>query len=379
MDSFFVSVERLQNSSFNGIPLIIGGLSERGVVASCSYEARAYGVHSAMPIKQALRLCPHARIVRGDMDLYAKFSNQVTDILKEKAPIVEKASIDEHYLDLTGMDRFFGCQKWAHELRQTIIKETGLPISFGLSVNKTVAKIATGVAKPNGEINVAKEQVNPFLDPLPVKRIPGIGLKAQHVLYDMGIARICELRQIAPQMLQSVFGKNGIQLWQKANGIDHTPVIPYSERKSISTEQTFTEDTTDVSMLNALLVDMTGELGFKLRKSGKLCNTITVKLRYANFDTHTQQLKIPFTANDDVLLHHAKILFAKLYNRRLLVRLMGVKVSGLIAGTPQLTLFDNDAHERLMLYRAMDKIKLRFGSEKILRAINLNNNHANRS
>lgn len=371
IDSFFVSVERLQNKRFVGVPLIIGGLSERGVVASCSYEARTYGVSSAMPIKQALRLCPHAHVVRGDMDVYSKFSNDVTVILRDRAPLVEKASIDEYYLDLTGMDRFFGCVKWAHELRQTIIKETGLPISFGLSVNKTVAKIATGVAKPNGEMNVKQEEVQGFLDPLSVKRIPGIGLKTQHILYDMGITRIFELKQISADMLHHVFGINGISLWQKANGIDNNPVVPYTEKKSISTEQTFTQDTTDIDLLNSLLVKMTGDIAFRLRRDQKMCNTVVLKLRYANFDTHTHQKRICYTASDDILLAAVKELFEKLYNRRILIRLVGIKVSGLINGTPQLSLFDNNRDELLHLYQAMDNIRIKFGSDKIKRAINI--------
>ena len=182
LDTFFVPVERLKNNRLNGKPVIIGGMSDRGVVSSCSYEARKYGVSSAMPMKLARNMCPDAIVIRGDMELYSNYSNIVTGIIAERAPLYEKSSVDEHYIDLTGMDRFYGCYKWAHELRQYIIKETGLPISIGLSVNKTVSKIATGEAKPNGEREVRKEVVLPFLDPLSIKKIPMIGQKTYHIL-----------------------------------------------------------------------------------------------------------------------------------------------------------------------------------------------------
>src|SRR5512133_2412165 len=233
LDTFFVSVERLKNSRLNGKPILIGGFSDRAVVASCSYEARKYGVSSAMPMKMARSMCPDAIVIRGDMELYSNYSNIVTDIIAERAPLYEKASVDEHYIDLTGMDRFYGCYKWSHELRQHIIKETGLPISIGLSVNKTVSKIATGEAKPNGEIEVPGRLVKPFLDPLPISKIPMIGEKTFHLLRSMGIATIGTLGQIPPEMMEKVLGKNGIDIWKKANGIDSTPVIPYWEQKSI--------------------------------------------------------------------------------------------------------------------------------------------------
>ncbi|HHH54631.1 MAG TPA: DNA polymerase IV, partial [Bacteroidetes bacterium] len=175
LDTFFVSVERLQNSTFNDKPVIIGGMSNRGVVASCSYEARRFGVHSAMPMKMAKLLCPQAIFLRGDMDSYTKYSNLVTEVIKDSAPTYEKASIDEFYLDLTGMDKYFGCYKWSQELRSKVIKETGLPISTGLSINKLVSKIGTGEAKPNGALEVPQGQEKPFLAPLSVKKIPGIG------------------------------------------------------------------------------------------------------------------------------------------------------------------------------------------------------------
>jgi DNA polymerase-4 len=367
LDTFFVSVERLKNSHLNGRPVIIGGLSDRGVVASCSYEARKFGVSSAMPVKMARVMCPDAIFIRGDMELYSRYSDIVTEIIAERAPVYEKASVDEHYIDLTGMDRFYGCYKWSHELRQAIIKETGLPISLGLSVNKTVSKIATGEAKPNGEIEVQKETVIPFLDPLSIRKIPMIGTKTYQVLRSMGIATIFTLRNIPVEMLENLMGKNGIDIWKKANGIDSTPVVSYSERKSISTEHTFDKDTTDLARLNQLIVSMVEKTAFELRKQEKLTSCVTMKIRYSNFDTHTLQKRIPYTSFDHVLADIAKELFARLYQRRMLIRLIGVRLSHLVRGVQQLDMFD-DTPEKVSLYLAMDKLRKRYGSDAVRRA-----------
>jgi DNA polymerase-4 len=367
LDTFFVSVERLINSGLIGKPVIIGGLSDRGVVASCSYEARRYGVHSAMPMKMALHLCRDAIVIRGDMDMYTKYSRLVTDVIAERAPVYEKASIDEHYLDISGMDRFIGCYKWTHELRNRIISETGLPISFGLSVNKTVSKIATGEAKPNGEKEVPRDLVQPFLNPLPIKKIPGVGEKTCLLLHSMGVFTIYTLSNIPPEMMQQVLGKSGIDIWKKANGIDFTPVIRYSEEKSISTERTFETDTIDIQMLERLLTAMVEKIAFKMRKKQKLCSVVTVKIRYANYDTHTLQKKIAYTSFDHTLMSTALELFRRLYERRMLIRLIGVKLGGLISGVQQLDLFDNN-EKMIKLYLSMDKIRMRFGSGAIHRA-----------
>lgn len=367
LDTFFVSVERLKNSKLSGKPVIIGGMSDRGVVSSCSYEARRFGVSSAMPMKMARNMCPDAIIIRGDMESYSNYSNIVTGIIAEKAPLYEKSSIDEHYIDITGMDRFYGCYQWSHELRQYIIKETGLPISIGLSVNKTVSKIATGEAKPNGEIEVCRERVLPFLDPLSISKIPMVGQKTYHVLRSMGIATIYTLRNIPAEMLEKLMGKNGIEVWKRANGIDSTPVISYSEQKSISTEHTFEKDTTDIAMLNQLLVSMVEKITYELRKQEKLTSCVTVKIRYSNFDTHTLQKRIPYTSFDHVLTDITKELFSRLYQRRMLIRLIGVRFSHLVRGVQQLDMFD-DTPEKVNLYMAMDRIRKRFGKNAIRRA-----------
>jgi len=368
LDTFFVSVERLHNSRLNGVPVVIGGISDRGVVAGCSYEARRFGVHSAMPVKMARILCPDAVYIRGDMESYSRYSRMVTEIIAEKAPVFEKASIDEHYLDITGMDRFFGSMKWTQELRQNIIKNTGLPISAGLSVNKTVSKIATGIAKPNGELQIPLMNVRSFLDPLSISKIPMIGQKTYNLLRSMGIATIRTLRSMPPEMVEKVLGKNGIVMWKKANGIDPTPVEPWSERKSVSTETTFETDTTDIAMISDLLVKMTEKLAYQLREKQKLTSCITVKVRYSNFDTHTMQQRIPYTSLDHLLIPVVKSLFTRVYQRRMLIRLIGVRFSHLVSGMQQISMFD-DTPEMVNLYQAMDRIRLKYGKQAIGRAV----------
>ncbi|HNV50688.1 MAG: DNA polymerase IV [Bacteroidales bacterium] len=367
LDTFFVSVERLLNSSLTGKPVIVGGVSDRSVVAGCSYEARRFGVHSAMPMKLALNLCRDAIVIRGDMEQYTKYSRMVTEIIAESAPIYEKASIDEHYLDITGMDRFFGSMKWTHELRQRIIKETGLPISVGLSVNKTVSKIATGEAKPNGELQVILPHVKPFLAPLSIRKIPMIGLKTYQTLRSMGIINIQTLSMIPPEMMKKLMGKNGIDIWKKANGIDTTPVTPYSEQKSISTETTFDQDTIDVTRMHEILIAMIEKIAFNMRKKGKLTGCITVKIRYSNFDTHTLQKTISYTSFDHILTKTAIELFDRLYTRRMLIRLIGVRFSHLVNGVQQLSMFENTP-EMINLYQTLDRIRKRFGEKAIFKA-----------
>jgi len=370
LDTFFVSVERLINSRLTGRPVIVGGASDRGVVASCSYEARQYGIHSAMPMRMARQLCADAVILRGDMDLYSRYSNMVTGIIAASAPVYEKASVDEHYIDITGMDRFYGSLKWTQELRRKIIAETGLPISFGLSVNKTVSKIATSEAKPNGEKQVTAEGVKPFLHPLPISKIPMIGEKTFHLLRSMGIATIGTLSLIPVEMMEKVLGKNGIEIWKKSNGIDLTPVTPYWEQKSISSERTFDKDTTDLALLNNILVAMVEKIAYELRKEEKLTSCVTVKIRYSNFDTHTLQKRIPYTSFDHKLIETTKELFKRLYQRRMLIRLIGVRFSHLVQGTQQLNLFE-DTPEMVRLYQSIDRMRMRYGRKSVMRAVGL--------
>lgn len=370
LDTFFVSVERLLHPELEAKPLIIGGKGGRGVVASCSYETRKFGVRSAMPMRMALQLCPEALVISGDMEAYSYYSKMITEIIADQAPVFEKSSIDEFYLDLTGMDRFFGCYQWAQELRQTIVKETALPISFGLSINKTVSKVATGEAKPNGKLYVQAGDEKGFLAPLPVRKLPMIGEKTYETLRIRGVELVGILSQLPPLYLQQLFGKNGMELWRRANGIDHSPVVPYSEAKSISTEQTFQQDTIDVKKLKHILIGMTEKLAHKLRTGNRLTSCVTVKIRYTNFDTETRQLNIPYTACDHALIRHVLELFEKLYQRRMLLRLVGVRFSNLVSGNYQISLFE-DTPEQISLYQAMDKIRSRHGTDKIMRASGL--------
>lgn len=363
-DSFFVEVARRHNTALKGKPVLIGGMSGRAVVASCSYEARRYGVHSAMPMRMALQMCPEAVVVKCDFDLISKHSQEITDIIAERVPLFEKTSIDEHYADLTGLDKHFGCQRFSRELRQRIITETGLPVSFGLSLNKTVSKVATGQAKPNGEISVRIGEERVFLAPLSIGKIPGVGSVMSKKLRMMGIERIGQFQQMPLELIERAMNKDGIMVWQKANGIDDSPVVPYREQKSMSHERTFEQDTTNMEVLRKTILKMATDLGYELRSEGKIANTLTVKIRYSDFDTHDKQVRIPFTNLDDALSKAALETFAKLYTRRVLVRLIGVKVSGLINGSPQIDLF-NTSTDQLKLAAAMDSIKNRFGANLV--------------
>lgn len=367
LDTFFVSCERLYDSRLNGKPILIGGLSDRGVVASCSYEARKFGVHSAMPMKLAKQLCPEAIQIRGNSGTYTKKSEEVTAIVKEAVPLYEKTSIDEFYADLSGMDRFFNSYKMASELRQKITKETGLPISFGLSGNKTVSKVATGEAKPNNQIKIEYGQEKPFLAPLSVKKIPMIGDKTYQTLCGLGIKHVKTIQEMPMELMEKVLGKNGVTIWRKANGIDESPIEPYSERKSISTERTFDKDTTDVEKLKGIMLAMAENLAFQLRRGEKLTACVTVKIRYSDFNTYTLQNRLPYTSADHILIPKVLELFDRLYNKRLLVRLIGVRFSHLVNGGYQINLFE-DAAEMINLYHAMDFIRDKHGDRTVMRA-----------
>lgn len=366
LDTFFVSCERLQESKLNGIPVIIGG-GDRGVVASCSYEARYFGVRSAMPIKMALRLCPEAKVIRGDYERYSKFSKEVTEIIQEKVPVLEKASIDEFYMDLSGMDQFFGCYQWTKEIADSVTKNTGLPISFALSTNKTVSKIGTGESKPVGRFEIPAQNIKPFLNPLSVRKIPMVGDVTFQLLSRVGIRTIQTLADMPVSVLQQMIGKNGGELWKKANGIDLTPVVPYSERKSLGTEHTFTNDTMDIFELKRLISGMAESLAYQLRQEKWLTSTVVLKIRYANFDTETKQCKISYTSIDHTLARVALDLFEKLYTRRMRLRLIGLRFTNLVHGTYQMNLFE-DSEQLINLYQAMDRMKNRFGKNALGRA-----------
>jgi DNA polymerase IV len=367
LDAFFVSVECLKNPVLKGKPLIVGGSGDRGVVAACSYEARRFGIHSAMPMKLARRLCAHAIIISGDMENYSRYSKLVTDIIADKVPVFEKSSIDEFYVDLTGMDKYFGCSQFTKELKQTITKESGLPISWALASNKLISKVATNEVKPNGQLEIPYGGEKNFLAPLTIGKMPGIGKETSLLLQQMGVETVRTLSEIPVKMLFNLLGKTGIDLSRKSNGIDETPVVPYREQKSISTEQTFSSDTIDTHFLQSQLVRMTERIAFELRQQNKLTGCITVKLRYANFDTVTKQCSIPYSGADHLLLASAKKLFEQLYDRRMLVRLIGIRFTHLIPGNYQISLFE-DTQEMIRLYQAIDQVKNRFGEAIIRRA-----------
>ena len=369
-DAFFVSVELRKNRDLMGKPVIIGGTSDRGVVTSCSYEARKYGVHAAMPGRMAKMLCPHAIFLKGNMDEYSKASLEITEIIRHRVPLFEKASIDEHYIDMTGMDRFHGCMKYAHELKEEIIRELGLPISFGLSVNKTVAKMATNECKPDGELDINLPKVQPFLNPLSIKKIPGLGEKSFIKLSDMGIKKIYTLTQIHPDHMTALLGKNGLHLLQKAKGIDYSPIVPFSEQKSIGTQCTFKSDSIDVGMINNLITSMVMDIAFQLRQKGKLAACITVTIRYSNFEDVTKQASIGYTSLDDTFIQKAKELFRQLYTKRMLLRLVGIRLSNLVNGFEQIDMYGH-SQEKYNLVQALDKIKNRFGEKAVTRASTL--------
>ncbi|HVG40243.1 MAG TPA: DNA polymerase IV [Chitinophagaceae bacterium] len=367
LDAFFVSVEILKNPSLKGKPLIVGGDAIRGVVAACSYEARKFGIQSAMSSRRAKELCPHALFIRGSFSDYSHYSRMITQMIADAVPLFEKASIDEFYVDLTGMDKFFGVQQYTKELRQKIIQDTGLPISYGLSTSKLVSKMATNEAKPNGYLEIPAGKETHFLWSLTVDKIPMVGKHTQHQLKELGITSIEQLAKTQLPVLEKTFGKWGLRLWKKANGIDDTPVEPYSEQKSLSHENTFHEDSNDLNFLYSELVRLTEETAFDLRKEEKLTGCIAIKLRYANFETVSKQEVIDYTALDDVLLKKVKDLFTKLYAKGEKVRLLGVRFSHLIAFTMQMNLFE-DAEEKLGLYKAMDDIKIQFGVGSLTKA-----------
>lgn len=364
LDSFFVSVEVLKNPLLRDKAVLVGGSSERGVVAACSYEARKFGVHSAMPMKKALKLCPHAILVSGSRSDYSHYSRLVTEIIAAKAPLFEKASIDEFYLDLSGMDRYFDPYLWTMELRQEIIDKTKLPISFALASNKMVAKIATDEAKPNGFLQVKAGQEKEFLAPLKVNKIPGVGQHTYQVLLSYGIHTINDISEYGKTKMEMVLGNYGIELWNKSQGFHDGEVRSFHEAKSISTENTFEENKVDMVFLLSELVRMTERVAYELRQDGKIAGCIAVKIRYGDFSTFSRQQAIDYTFRDDELIVYARKLFEQLYKKGTPVRLLGVRLSMLINHAVQANLFD-DGKKKEELYKAIDDVKNKYGKHAL--------------
>jgi DNA polymerase-4 len=367
LDSFFVSVEMLQDPSLLGKAVVVGGSRDRGVVTTCSYEARKFGARSAMPMRKAMELCPHAIIVKSSYGEYAKYSAWVTNIISANAPLYEKASIDEFYIDLTGMDTFFNPLEWTIRLRQTIMDETGLPISFGLATNKLVAKIATDEAKPNGYLFVTPGKEKEFLAPLPVEKLGGVGKKSHQTLLALGIHTIGDILHVDPVLLERSLGKWGTQLIRQANGKSDSVVSPHRESKSISAENTFEENTSNLDILLAQLVGQAERVAYELRQEKKFATCVAIKFRNANFETSTRQITIPATIADSDIIKAATDLFTKLYVPGTLVRLLGVRLAGLTDTGAQTNLFDNKT-EQNALYEAIDAVKNKFGKSVLRKA-----------
>jgi len=320
-----------------------------------------------MPMQQALKLCPQATIVNSSRGEYSRYSRWVTEIIAAASPLFEKASIDEFYLDLTGMDKYHNVLEWTKSLREKIIQSTQLPISFGLASNKMVAKMATDEAKPNGFLCVPHGKETDFLDPLKVTKIPGVGNSTYRALLQVGIDTIKELREANPAMLEKYVGNFGIELWNKANGRHEGRVHEYHETKSVSTENTFEENKTDLDFLMQELTRMTEKIAFELRQENKMAGCLTVKIRYPDFETTSRQQAIPYTVYDDELIPLAKDLFHKLYRKGQAVRLLGVRLSELTGDAVQTNLF-SDTSRKASLYKAIDEVKNRFGKQLITKA-----------
>jgi len=366
LDSFFVSVEVLKDPSLRGKPVIVGG-RERGVVAACSYEARASGIHSAMPMRTALTLCPNAIVVSGSRGEYSRYSRWVTDIIASKAPLFEKASIDEFYIDLSGMEKYHRPFEWTVGLREEIIEKTRLPISFGLAANKMVAKMATNEAKPNGYLHIPAGMERDFLAPLKVNKIPGVGDHLHQLLNSWGIQTIGELAAWPSEILEARLGKYGAELFGKAHGVHRSEVVPYYEAKSISTESTFEQNLLEEGQMLEEIVQMTEKVAFSLRQENKMAGCIAVKVRYPDFETTSRQTTLNYTCYDDELIPQAKELFRRLYRKGSGVRLLGVRLSELTDGAVQTNLF-SDIGKKSELYRAIDGVKERFGENLLTKA-----------
>jgi DNA polymerase-4 len=384
MDAFFVSVELLERPELRGKPVVVGGRpDQRGVVTAASYEARKYGVHSAMALRTAGRLCPHAVFLDGHHAKYGEWSDRVATILAKFSPIVEMVSIDEAYLDLSGTERLHGPPlAAADKLLRTITSTTELPCSAGLATTRLVAKVASDQAKPRGLLWVAPGQEARFLGPLPVRKIPGIGEVTERALRALGIETVEQLAAISQEKLEMVFGQWGDALYRKARGGDSYEFVIDAEPKSISHNHTFGEDTNDTDALHALLSHLSQKACKRLREAGLATRTLTLTIRYAGFDTHTRSktLSEPTRLDADIF-RIFQMLFAEHRDMKRKIRLLGVSLSGLTHGAEQLDLLEAERRERLeKLTRATDKLRDRYGFGKVqfggsLRADGSRNDH----
>jgi DNA polymerase-4 len=369
MDAFFVSVELLERPELRGKPVVVGGRpDQRGVVTAASYEARKYGVHSAMPLRTAGKLCPQAVFLDGHHEKYGEWSDRVATILAKFSPIVEMVSIDEAYLDLAGTERLHGPPlAAADKLLRTITRTTDLPCSAGLATTRLVAKVASDQAKPRGLVWVAPGQEARFLAPLPVRKIPGIGEVTDRALRALGIETVEQLATVSPEKLEKIFGQWGDALYRKARGGDSYEFVIDAEPKSISHNHTFGEDTNDTEALHSLLSHLSQKACKRLREAGLATRTLSLTIRYAGFDTHTRAKTLfePTQLDADIFRVFQK-LFAEHRDMKRKIRLLGVSLSGLSHGGEQLDLLDAERRERLeKLTRATDKLRDRFGFGKV--------------
>jgi DNA polymerase-4 len=365
MDAFFVSVELLERPELRGKPVIVGGQpNQRGVVTAASYEARKFGVHSAMPLRTAGRLCPHAVYLEGHHAKYSEWSDRVATILAKFSPIVEMVSIDEAYLDLSGTERLHGPPLAATDsLLRTITRTTGLPCSGGLATTRLVAKVASDQAKPRGLLWVAPGSVARFLAPLSVRKIPGIGAVTERALRALSIETVEQLAAQPLDKLEKVFGQWGTALYRKARGGDSYEFVIDAEPKSISHNHTFGEDTDDTAQLAAMLSHLSQKACKRLREAGLAARTLTLTIRYAGFDTYTRSktLDEPAQLDSDIFAVFQN-LFREHRDPRRKIRLLGVSLGGLTHGAEQLDLLSAERRAKLeKLTRATDLLRDRFG------------------
>ncbi len=363
MDTFFVSVERLLDPSLIGRPVIVGGTPyQRGVVAGCSREARAYGVHSAMPLRRAYELCPQAVFLHPNFIHYAEYSDRVADLLTDEAPVMEKASVDEFYLDLSGCERAIGDEAaWSGRIKRGIAGELRLPLTYGIARNKLVAKVATTVGKRAGDTRVPDGVEAAFLAPHAVRLLPGVGEVLERELVAMGMRRIGDIARMTPRIFSHMYGATGRALHEHSLGIDMSPVLPYRRRKSVGAEHTFAEDVLEPRVVLATLKHLALRVGEDLRRRNLLARTVTFTLRYADFVTTAKSAHCDYSNADHVLYRVAERCFETLYTRRVRVRLVGISASDLIEDYGQLFLFREDGEKYDRLYRGLDEVRARFG------------------
>ncbi len=368
LDTFFVSVERILNPSLIGKPVIVGALPEsgRGVISTCSYEAREYGLHSAMPIKQAYKLCPNGLYVRGTMGEYAKYSKAVKKLLEEYAPVIQQASIDEFYMDFTGTHNIYGSMfAFGKELQAKIQTELKLPCSIGIGSNKTIAKICSDYAKPFGVTYVMPGMEKEFLAPMPVEVIPGVGKVMLESLHSKGFYKIGDITKVSDEYFALAYGKSGISLWNKANGSGSTSFSTEYKRLSISKERTYRVDELNLEKIEKTLFDLTGKVSQLLRNKNWEAATISIKLRYSDFVTITRAKTIRATNDDKIIFETAIKLFRKAYNRRVAIRLIGISLTKFSEFNEQETLFDKENIDRKKMLKAVTSIRNKFGFDSI--------------